>query len=267
MLAGQGSLKNIHNLIKAAVQELPIEEQFLQDLKFGIEKLHEKETRAPSRSYKPSSLNCSRNMYFQIKGEKRDEERMSSCLIGIVQSGSDRHDKIQEATSKLKDLGIDCTYVDVAEYVQSRNLTHLEIVSRQGYETKLLNRDLNLSFLCDGIIRYRGRYYILEIKTETISKWQNRNAVAEEHINQGTAYATCFNINQIIFLYENRDNCDKKAYLLDITEEMKQERVIKKIKECDKYVAISVPPPILKTITRKDCQYCNYKTACQRAGV
>ena len=260
------SLKNIHRLIQAATNEMPISQQFVADLKASIEKQHTLEGRKPSKSYKPSSMTCIRNMYFQVVGAEADEERANACLVGIVQTGSDRHDKLQEAITRMKEFGMECEYIDVAEFVRIRGLDYLEVVSKQGFETKLYHKDLNMSFLCDGIIKYKGQYYILEIKTETIYKWQSRDGVAEEHIPQGTAYATCLGINQVMFLYENRDNCDKKAYVLEITDDMKYDLIVSKIEECDRYVKRLIPPPKPEDITRKTCQYCNYKAECRKAG-
>lgn len=260
------SLKNVFRLIDAATNEMPVEQQFVADLKASIEKQHSLEKRTPSKSYKPSSMACIRNMYFQVVGAEADEGRSNACLVGIVQSGSSRHDHLQESITKMKDFGIDCEYIDVEKFVKMRKLHYLEIVKKQGFETKLYHKDLNMSFLCDGIIKYKGQYYILEIKTETIYKWQSRDGVAEEHIAQGTAYATCFGINQVLFLYENRDNCDKKGYILEITDDMKYDFIISKIEECDRYVSRLIPPPKPEDAGSKLCQYCNYKTECRKAG-
>lgn len=260
------SLKNVHRLINAAAKSLPIEEAFVADLEAAIEKNDFDGAREPSRCYKPSSMHCIRNMYFQIVGEQQDAERQTACLIGIGQSGTDRHERIQRAVAEMKNQGIDCEYIDVEQYVKENNLDHLEIVKRSGMEVKLRHKTLNISFLCDGIIRYKGRYFILEIKTESIYKWQARTAVAEEHITQGTTYSACFNIDDVLFLYENRDNCSKKAYVLHVTSEMKQQHVLSKIEECDGYVSRLIPPPKPTDVSKKTCGYCKYKGACGKAG-
>ena len=67
-----------------------------------------------------------------------------------------------------------------------------------------------------------------------------------------------------MFLYENRDNCDKKAFLLHVTEEMRNE-LVAKIEECDGYVTNLIPPP-KPEVSKKTCSYCNYKQACKKAG-
>lgn len=259
------ALKSIHALIKMAVKEAPVEQQFLQDLKASIEKVDALESRQPSKSYKPSSMACIRNMFFQVTGAERDEERSNYCLVGICQSGSDRHERIQRAVAQMKQMGIDCEYVDVAQYVESNNLTHLEIKGKSGYETKLYYPALNISFLCDGIIKYKGNYYILEIKTESIYKWQSREGVADDHLNQATTYSMCLGLDNVLFLYENRDNCDKKAYMLNITENMKTE-LLSKIMECEEYVKNLVPPPKPVDVSKKACAYCAYKTLCKKVG-
>lgn len=258
--------KNIHRLIKTATREIPINQQFVFDLDAAITKLDDLNSYEPSQTYKPSSMICVRNMYYQVIGEKRDIESKSAQLIGMAQTGSARHDSLQEVISKMRDFNIDCEYIDVEEFIKKQGIKDLIIKGKSGYETKLYHTKLNISFLCDGIIRYKGEYYILEIKTETIYKWQTRRNVAEEHIPQGTAYSICFGLDKVLFLYENRDNCGKKAYILEITDKMRYELVISKIEESDKHIKLMTPPPKPANMTEKGCQYCRYKTACRRAG-
>ena len=141
------SLKNIHRLIEAATTQMPVNEQFVADLKASIEKQDSLEARKPSKSYKPSSMACIRNMYFQVTGTEVDDERSNACLVGICQSGSARHEHIQSAITKMKDFGMDCEYIDVAKFVKMRGLDYLEIVKKQGFETKLSPKDLNMRFV------------------------------------------------------------------------------------------------------------------------
>ena len=262
-MAKSQALLNVLNLVDAAKEELPVEQQFLNDLKASIEIQDSKNSRKPSPSYKPSSLHCIRNMYFQITGAPSGDNRATSELVGICESGTDRHDRIQKAVMAMKDSGIDCEYVNVAEYVKDKNLEDLKIVSQQGNETKLYNTALNISFLCDGIIRYKGVYYILEIKTETSNKFWDRNDVNPDHVLQGTAYSVNLGIDYVLFLYECRDNCSKKAFMLHITDKMKQD-LVGKITECDGYVDRMIAPPKPEDISKKTCAYCGYADLCRR---
>ena len=260
------TLSNLLNLVDAAKEELPIERQFLNDLTATIERHNEKTHRAPSQTYKPSSLHCIRNMYYQVTGVQGKADRETAELIGICESGTDRHERIQDYVALMKDYNIECEYVDVGEYVKSRQaeglLTDLDIVSKQGNETKLYNKKLNMSFLCDGIIRYKRKYYILEIKTENSNKFWDRKDVNPDHILQGTAYALNFGIQDVLFLYECRDNCSKKAYMLHVTEKMMSD-LFAKIVECDDYVAQFKCPPIPEDLSKKACAYCPYAENCK----
>lgn len=258
----RNSLKSVCRLIQKTQQEVPIEKQFLDDLKRSIELNDMKDSRQPSKTYKPSSMNCIRNMYFQVQGYEIENES-NSVLVGICESGTDRHERIQNAVSRMQENNIDCEYVDVAEYVKSRNLNYLDIVSKQGNETKLYHKKLNMSFLCDGIIRYKGKYYILEIKTETIQKWYNRQSFDEKHRNQGIAYSQALKIDDVIYLYINRDNCDMKAFMYNVSEEDRQ-GLVNKIYECDTFVQDNIIPPKPEQAleNKKFCAYCNYKKYC-----
>lgn len=265
-MAKSQALLNVLNLVDAAKEELPVEEQFLRDLKASIERQDELNSRKPSKSYKPSSLHCIRNMYFQVTGAEPEGDRATSELVGICESGSDRHERIQNAVAAMKDTGIDCEYVNVGEYVTTQQLAgklfDLEVVSQQGNETKLFNKALNISFLCDGVIKYKGNYYILEIKTEVSSKFWDRKDVNPDHILQGTAYSVNLDINKVLFLYECRDNCSKKAFMLNVTDKMKQD-LVGKITECDGYVSRLIPPPKPEDVSRKACAYCGYSNLCK----
>ena len=266
-MAKSQSLLNVLNLVDASVQELPIEQQFLNDLKASIEIQDQKNSRKPSQSYKPSSLHCIRNMYFQVTGADAEGDRASSELVGICESGSDRHERIQNAVMQMKDSGIDCEYVNVAEYVYSHQdegrLLDIEVVSQQGNETKLFNKKFNISFLCDGIIKYKGKYYILEIKTETSNKFWDRQTVNPDHELQGTAYSVNLELDDVLFLYECRDNCSKKAFMFHVTNKMKQD-LVGKITECDGYVSRMIPPPKPEDLSKKACAYCGYSGLCKR---
>lgn len=259
----RNSLKNVFSLIEQAKESQSVETSFLNDLKRSIELTEEKNARKPSQTYKPSSMNCIRNMWYQVTGTEPDKSNSSACLVGICESGTDRHERVQNAVSHMKDNKIDCEYIDVGKYVKSRGLDYLDVVCKQGNETKLYHKSLNMSFLCDGIIRYLGKYYILEIKTESMYKWQSREDVNPDHYNQAIAYSLSLGIDNVLFLYINRDNTDMKAYMFNVTNDMK-ESLVAKIEECDNYVKKLVCPPKPETVTNKTCQYCSYRNTCRR---
>lgn len=259
----RSSLKNVCRLIDVANSKLPIEQSFLSDLKRSIELTSDKESHKPSQTYKPSSMNCIRNMYYQITGADTDPIQSSYCMVGICNAGTDIHIRIQQAVEGMKDNGIDCEYIDVADFVKNRNLDYLEVVSKSGMETKLHHKTLNMTFMCDGIVRYKNHYYILEIKTEASFKWNARTEVDPSHYRQGTAYSMSLQLPEVLFVYVNRDVLDMKSYIFKPTDEMKED-LVGMIEECDGYVKRLICPPKPENLVKKTCEYCSYKNLCKQ---
>lgn len=260
---GRNSLKNIINLLDAEKQAQAPEVSFLTDLKRSIEMSATKDKRPGSQTYKPSSMNCMRASYYTITGVESDKEDTSYILEGICNAGTDIHIRTQNAVMRMKENGMDCEWVDVEKFVKSRNLTDLEIVSKTDTETKLYNRRYNISFMCDGIVKYKGRYYILEFKTETAYKWSMRQGVDPKHEHQAMAYSLSFGIDEVIFIYINRDVLDMKSFMFNVTSDMKNE-LVGYILECDTYMKRKKVPPKPDDASPKKCQYCSYKTQCRK---
>ena len=91
----RSSLKNVCRLIESATSTLPPEQEFLSDLQRSIEMTDKKNRRTPSQTYKPSSMNCIRNMYYQVTGADCGDSDSSYALIGICNSGTDIHESFQ----------------------------------------------------------------------------------------------------------------------------------------------------------------------------
>ena len=261
----RSSLKNVIRLLDEVQETLPPEQGFLKDLERSIELTDKKNARKPSQMYKPSSMQCIRNMYYQRSGIEQDPEEGSYVRVGICNSGSDIHVRIQTAVTEMKSNGMDCEYVDVAEFVKNRELKDIDIVSKQGMETKLRHNVYHLSFLCDGIIKYKNRYYVLELKTETVNKWFPRQGVDPSHYDQATAYSVAFDLDNVIFVYINRDTLDMKSYMFTPTSDQKNE-LIGKLVDCEGYVERKIAPPKPTGLHKKVCSYCRYKTECRKDG-
>ena len=254
------SLKNVARLINVATKEVPAEESFLADLKRSIEVTDEKGWGLPSKTFKPSGINCKRASYYQVSGVEPDKGKSSYSMVGICNAGTDIHVRVQNAVIGMKENGIDCEWVDVEDFVKSRELTDLEVRAKTGTETKLYNKKYNMSFMCDGIVRYRGKYYILEFKTETSTKWYSRDGVDKKHYNQGICYSLNFGMDDVIFIYIDRDMLQMKSFMFHVTDEMRQ-TIIDYIEYVNGYVERKIAPP-KPDIERRICQYCIYRTQC-----
>lgn len=257
------SLKNVAKLIARANSDVPVEQQFLDDLKRSIELDDMKNARKPSQTYKPSGMGCIRSMYYQVIGADVESES-NYIMVGICEAGTDRHERIQNAISAMKDNGFDCEYIDVADYVKSRGLDeYLTIVDKCGNETKLYDRNRNISFLCDGIIKYQGKYYIVEFKTESSFKWRDRKGVDPKHYNQARTYSLELKLNSIIFVYINRDIVDMKSYLYEVSDD-ERNAIIELLEHCQSYVDKRELPPKPEDAGTKKCAYCGYKSLCDK---
>lgn len=269
--------KNLKALIKEveakkdnpkSIQDYAI--RFIDDLYSTIKKTKQEEAHPSSKTFKPSSMKCPRNMQYQINGEEPEMDMVNPSMERIGESGTDAHLRIQGWICKMKEKGFDCEYVNVADYIESRQavgqLLDVEIVRRPTQfemETKLYNKKYNISFMCDGVIRFLGRYFIFEFKTETSFKHQKRLEMNEEHIPQICAYYLSLGIPDIMMLYENRDTCSHKAFAVTVTDEMVWDNVLSKIEEVNSCNELKVPATAKVS---PGCQYCKYKKKCRMDG-
>lgn len=255
--------KNLNRLIAASVGEIPVNEAFLDDLNFCIVKRDTQSRRIPSKSYKPSSLNCIRTMYYQVTGETPDPRSIEASFVGIGESGSARHEYLQSAAAGMAEFVDEYEWVDVAKFCE--NKPWLTVVAQDNYETLIYDSQRNIRFKCDGLIRYKGKFYILEFKTEMSTKYYGREGVAKEHVNQFSCYGACLGVFDVLVIYENRDTCDKKSFHVHLDQE-DTDRVFEHISNCQSYVDNGVVPPVPAEKSSKFCRYCDYKSACRRDG-
>lgn len=245
----------------------------------AIEVLDRKGRRMPSKSYKPSSMVCMRQMYYQVTGEKPDETRTDYASVGMADTGTRRHVAIQEAVAAMAELGYEWKYLDVEEYIREKQAhgkcLDVQVVGKRGVETALRHKTLNISFMCDGIVRHipSGADYLFEFKNQISFKYGHDDkapgSVAKSHVDdahedQVCTYCMALDLDQALVLYENRDNCNLECpEVFEVTAEMKQARV-DKILECDSYVERQIPPPMHED--KKPCRWCSYQTACKKHG-
>lgn len=255
--------KTLMSLIKSSKEELPVEQSFLNDFKQTVIRLNP--PRKPSKTFKPSSMNCARNMYFQIVGAEVDPIVADPSNVRVCETGSASHEKIQEYVSKMQECGFDCEWVDVEKYLEEQHsqgkLVDTKVVSKKQYETHCFNTKYNMSFLCDGVIKYKGKYFILEIKTEIDNKGLYRTEADASHRRQSICYSLCLGIDDILWFYEERNFCTAKPFTTHNSDEDKFE-IIELIESVEQSVKEQIPPA--KTDNRRCCAYCPYKAECKK---
>lgn len=258
------SIKNMMSALDNAKNNTTEEKQFVKDFERCIVEEASENVRVPSKTFKPSSLGgCERNLFFQLTGVTPKADNQSCMLVGICESGTDRHIRIQQHIINMKKHGIDCEYIDIETFVKERNLTDIEIISKDGIETKCYNKRYNISFLTDGIIRYKGQYYILEIKTETERKYKEHDTYRPEHEAQGITYRISFGIDKVMYLYENRNTTAHKAFIFHVTDEATQ-AILDKMSYVNSCLETGEVPPMTKDSSK--CKYCLYTEECSKYG-
>lgn len=271
--------RKLGKLVTASAKKQPLNKAFLTDVMSAIEALDRKGRRMPSRTYKPSSMVCMRQMYYMVTGEKPDESRTDYASVGMADTGTRRHVAIQEAISAMAELGYEWKYLDVEEYIREKQAhgkcLDIQVVGKRGVETQLRHKALNISFMCDGIVRHipSGEDFLFEFKNQISFKYshddKDKGAVSKSHVDEAhedqvCTYCMALDLERALVLYENRDNCNLECpEVFEVTPEMKQARV-DKILECDSYVERQVPPPMHHD--KKPCRWCNYQTSCKKHG-
>lgn len=261
--------RNIGKLINQAVRKQPINKMFLTDLMLAIEQKDQKGRRKPSKTYKPSSLVCSRQMYFMRIGMETDGRRTEYNAIGMADTGTRRHEAIQDVLLAMKEMNYDWEYLDVEDYLAQKwaegKCLNIEVKERHGAETRLFDNVLGVSFMCDGIIRQISTQddYLFEFKNQISFKYNGKQDMDEEHKDQTDTYCMELDLDKVLITYENRDTCELECFLHEADQEAKN-KMAGKIIECEEYVKRLIAPP--KHTDTKPCRWCNYTIACKKAG-
>ena len=252
------------SLIKVAqgknAGSVSFEDNFLKEYEEAVRRkeLAERQV-APSDYIRPSSMyGCERMIFFQrVHSGSLNGEQSDVPLIEICQSGTDRHLDIQHIVEIME--GVEC--LDLEEVVKEANQKGIKTEflgwNEDHTEARCKNDELSIFFQPDGVIRFMGKEVILEVKTESTYQFSNRYEPKEDHKWQATSYGMGLGIDYVLFLYEDRNFCKKKAYLWKITDEMKQ-AVLKKINTVNTACKTGVPPEK----NEDKCTYCKYKNEC-----
>lgn len=214
---------------------------------------------------KPSKIGCDRQMFYILTNAKADKVSTTDPKMTLIQHvGTFIHEEVQTALSQLHTERIQ--WVDpheVLKLAEEKGL-HTSIVetthdSKSKYELHLYNSEWDISFQCDGFLRLDGKLYILEIKSEEHMKNMKRIGPEPQHEEQASCYSLCLGIEDVLFIYINRNYMSAKPYYFRVLNE-DRDIIKEKIIRVKKSVSSKLLPPREKC---KSCQYCNYKTICK----
>lgn len=87
-------------------------------------------------------------------------------------------------------------------------------------EAEVVNKKLMLEGHSDGILKFPHKRAILEIKTINARGFAQLKTKAKvDHIYQASIYAVELGMDEIVFLYINKDTCEKKEFFEPVNKE------------------------------------------------
>lgn len=221
------------------------------------ESILEGEKETPSRTFAPSQIRCKRVSWFRLRGVQPEQEtRVDRTLNFTAKVGTACHQTIQETLSNK--LGKD--WIDVEEYLKSEPRTFEYNCRKNGYETQIEVKDPPIKFSPDGILFYKDKYWLLEIKTSEYSSFDKLTDPKPQHIDQIKCYCTLLNIHDALVLYQDRLYGGLKCYEINVSDnDMKQ--IWDMFTEVQNCVKMNVAPEKLpagdRHCTPSMCRYYN----------
>ncbi len=185
-------------------------------------KIREAAARPSHSTFAASSFRCNRRSWFRLRGVEPDNVKVVDRTLNFTaEIGTACHRIIQ---SNLKDALKD-DWISVEDHLKSIDFPYQYSlkVDDSGFEHQIEIVSPPIRFACDGIIRWRGKKYLLEIKTSEFSSWNSMTDPKEEHVDQIKCYATLLQLSGVLFLYQDRQYGEFKCYEVKITDIERQE--------------------------------------------
>jgi hypothetical protein len=218
------------------------------------------ETKTPSRTFAPSQIRCKRVSWFRLRGVEPEKESVVDRATNFTAMvGTACHRNIQEILSKK----LDSDWVDPEEYLKLKQLPYKYSCIHNDYETQIeIFEPVPIKFAPDGIIYWKDKYWLLEIKTSEYSSFDKLSNIKPQHLDQVKCYATLLDIHNVLVLYQDRMYGGLKCYEVKITDDDIQEiwNMFNEVIDC---VNKNIAPE--KPMDRKYCtpSYCRYCKVCK----
>lgn len=202
----------------------------------------------------PSSLKCPRQACFKGLGYEQDASQRSINSIGITSVGSYLHEFTQNILTKMPDW----EFINVADYV--KDIDDLTVIGYSDFETKLESKQYNVHFLADGVMKNKGKHYLIEIKTMTSQKYYNLKDISEYKM-QIVSYCTLLNLDDVLLIAIDRDLLNYKvlSYHVSRREKIEWKQYMQSILGA---IARGEVLPRPEEVEKKVCAYCPFKGAC-----
>ena len=178
--------------------------------------IQEQISRPKPKAFAPSAIRCKRKSWFRLRGAAADKLPEPDAVMDFTAMiGTAIHKYVQSKLSKA--LGAE--WIEVEDYLREFPIPYKYSLTKTKYETQVSISDPPIKFACDGIIKIRGVYYLLEIKSSDYESWRNLAVSKEHHLDQIETYSTILNIPHVLTLYVDRVYGGMKAYEHTISED------------------------------------------------
>ena len=213
---------------------------------------------SPSQTFAPSCIRCKRKSWFRLRGAAVDKlPEPDSVMDFTAMVGTAIHAYVQKKLSRV--LGAE--WVEVEDYLREFPIPYQYTLTKSNYETLVELSDPPMKFACDGIIKIRGIYYLLEIKSSDYESWRKLSSFKEHHRDQIETYSTILNIPHVLTLYVDRLYGNVKSYEYTVSaNEMSQVR--QDMIYVQQMAAACIAPDRLP-VGDYMCSNCEYKIKCR----
>lgn len=215
------------------------------------------------KTFAPSSFRCQRISWFRLRGVQPDEiKKPDRTLDFTAEIGSACHTIIQRNLQEA--LGED--WIDVGQYLKDMNPSYSYTLNQFGYETQIEIDSPPIRFACDGIIRWKGEFYLLEIKSSEYASFDELTDPKAQHVDQIKCYATLLGLKHVLVLYIDRQYGSIKCYEMTITESDNREVMDRFQYVQDMVEAFLAPDRLPKDDPWCTASMCPYYKKCKEWG-
>lgn len=219
------------------------------------------------KTFAPSQMRCDRMSWFRLRGTEPDRIAVPDKGLNFTaQIGTACHEMIQKRL--INKLGDD--WISVKQWISMNPESFSDYdmnITEKEYESMIeLKKPYPVRFACDGIIRFKDKIRLLEIKTAEFSSLNDLTRPKEKHMDQIKCYSTLLHIPDAIFLYCDRQYGDLKCFEVIVTD-YEQRQMREKMNKVMESVETNIAPQGLPK-GDPDCtsNMCPYYKKCQEWG-
>ena len=181
------------------------------------EEIRTRDSQPKHKTFAPSSFRCDRISWFRLRGVQPDTSVNPDLVLEFsAVIGTACHENIQKHLSEK--LG--CDWISVEDHLKEnedlKNRYDWKLET-SGYETRISISNPPIRFACDGLFRWKGKKYLLEIKTSEFSSFDELTEPKERHVDQIKCYSYLLGVPDVLVLYQDRQYGGLKCYEMHVS--------------------------------------------------